>query len=319
MKAMVVTNFGGTEVFAEREVDKPTPNKNQVLVKVCATSVNPADCGIRQGLFGPRIKLPAILGYDVSGVIEATGENVKDLKIGDEVYYAIALLEGDGANAEYHVANESKVAKKPKNISYLEAASVPVAGGTAWAALIPRADVKVGEIVLIHGGAGGVGSFAIQIAKAAGAYVYTTCGDYDIDFVKSLGADRAIDYRNEDFISIIMQETGGAGVDVALTTVGGEILAKSLMVTKNDGRAVTVTGVQGDLNPAIFKNITIHFVHLDRTRPKLEALKTLIEREKIKPTVGMTYPLNQVAQAHKKQEEGGESVRGKIVIQVANC
>jgi NADPH:quinone reductase-like Zn-dependent oxidoreductase len=316
MKAMVITNFGGPEVFAEREVDKPTPGRNEILVKVYATSVNPADCGVRQGIFGPRIKMPAILGYDVSGVVEAIADDVKDFKVGDEVYYAIGLMDGDGANAEYHVANEAIVAKKPKNVSHQAAAAVPVAGGTAWAALIDRADITVGETVLIHGGAGGVGSFAIQIAKAAGTYVYTTCGSYDAELVKSLGADRAIDYRNEDFVDIIMKETGGEGVDTSLSTVGGEVLAESLKVTKPDGRAVTVTGVQGDLNTAISKNITFHFVHLDHPRPKLEALKTLIERDQIKPVVGITFPLNQVAEAHKKLEQGGEGVRGKIVVEV---
>ncbi|MEH2451586.1 zinc-dependent alcohol dehydrogenase family protein [Nostoc sp.] len=313
---MVITNFGSPEVFGESEVDKPTPKNNEVLVKVYATSINPADCGVRQGIFGPRVQLPAILGFDVSGVVEAVGENVRDFQVGDEVYYVIPHEEGGGANAEYHVANESNLAKKPTNISHLEAASVPVAGGTAWAALITRANIKVGETVLIHGGAGGVGTFAIQIAKAAGAYVYTTCSNYDTDFVKSIGADRAIDYRNEDFIKIIMQETAGAGVDVTFTTVDGKILAKSLAVTKADGRAVTITGVTGDLNIAILKNITIHFTHLDHTRPKLDALRNLIERGYIKPVVSKTFSLHQVGQAHKTFEEGGEGVRGKIVVQV---
>lgn len=318
MKAMVITGFGSPEVFAQREVDKPIPGKNEILVKVYATSVNPADCGVRQGLFGPRIKLPAILGYDVSGVVEAIGENVRDFQVGDEVYYAIGLMDGQGANTEYHVTNESIITKKPANLSHTEAASVPVAGGTAWAALFDRASLKVGETILIHGGAGGVGCFAIQIAKAAGAYVYTTCGSYDFDLVKSIGADRVIDYRNENFIDIILKETGGEGVDVTFSTVPGEVLAQSLTVTKVEGRAVTVTGVQGDLNPAIFKNITVHFVHLENARPKLEALRKLIERGQIKPVVGMTFPLNQVAQAHQRFEQGGEGVRGKIVVQVAD-
>lgn len=316
MRAMVITGFGGTEVFAERDVEKPTPGRNEVLVKVYATSVNPADCGVRQGMFGRRIELPAILGYDVSGAIEAVGEDVKDFQVGDEVYYAIGLMDGNGANAEYHVAHESIVAKKPVNICHQAAAAVPVAGGTAWAALIDRAKLGVGETVLIHGGAGGVGSFAIQIAKAAGAYVYTTCGRYDSEIVKILGADRVIDYRNEDFVDVVMKETSG-GVDVTLSTVSGEVLAKSLPVTKADGRAVTVTGVQGDLNLAIAKNTTIHFVHLEHPRPKLEALKTLIERGQIEPLVGLTLPLEQVAEAHKKLEQGGEGVRGKIVLEVA--
>lgn len=316
MRAMAIANFGNPEVFTEVEVNKPTPANNEVLVKVYASSVNPADCGMRQGFFGPRVKLPAILGFDVSGVVEAVGENVRDFQVGDEVYYAIPHELGGGANAEYHTFPSSMIAKKPNNISHLEAAIVPVAGGTAWAALITRANLQVGETVLIHGGAGGVGTFAIQIAKAAGAYVYTTCGGYDIDFVKSIGADKAIDYRSEDFTNIIMQETGGAGVDISFTTVSGDILAKSLVVTKENGRAVTITGVTGDLNTAIFKNITIHFAHLDDTVPKLNALRSLIQRGQIKPVVGISFPLNQLAVAHKKVEEGGQGIRGKIAIEV---
>ncbi|MEC4817485.1 MAG: zinc-binding dehydrogenase [Scytonema sp. PMC 1069.18] len=319
MKAMVITDFGGPEVFAEREVEKPKPGKNEVLVKVYASSVNPADCGMRRGLFPPRRKLPAIIGFDVSGVVEAIGENVTDFQVGDEVYYPIGHLDENGAYAEYNVANDSIVTRKPINLSHTQAASVPVAGGSAWTALIDKAKVKVGETVLIHGGGGGVGTFAIQIAKATGAYVYTTCGSYDFDLVKSIGADRAIDYRNEDFIDIIMKETHGEGVDVTFSTVAGDLLPKSLAVTKLDGRAVTIAGVSGDLNLAIGKNITVHFTHLDCPRPKLEALKTLIERGQIKPVVGMTFLFNQIAQAHHRFEEGGESVRGKIVIQVANC
>jgi NADPH:quinone reductase-like Zn-dependent oxidoreductase len=313
---MVITSFGGPEVFQEREVEKPTPGKNEILVKVHATSVNPADCGVRQGIFGPAIALPAILGYDVSGVVEAIGEGVQDFKVGDEVFYAIEIFAGAGGNAEYHVAHASIVTKKPSNLSHQEAASVPVAGGTAWAALISKADIRLGETVLIHGGAGGVGSFGVQIAKAAGAYVYATCGSYDADLVKSIGADRVIDYRTENFVDIIQNETGGKGVDVTFSTVSGPVLAESLKVTKTEGRAVTVTGVEGDLNFAIRKNITVHFVHLDNPRPKLEALRTIIERGQLKPVVGMTFPLNQVAQAHKKLEQGGEGVYGKIVLAV---
>lgn len=318
MKAMVITDFGSPEVFEERELDKPTPGKNQVRVQVHATSVNPADCGVRRGfgMFRNQIKLPAILGYDVSGVIEEVGENVHDFRVGDQVYYVIGLMSGSGANAEYHVADASIVAKKPTNISHVEAASVPVAGGTAWAALIDRAKISVGETVLIHGGAGGVGTYAVQIAKAAGAYVYTTCGSYDFDLVKSIGADCVIDYRNQNFIDIIMQETGSEGVDVTFTTVGGDILSRSLEVTKPLGRAVTVTGIQGDLNAATFKNITVYFVHLENARPKLEAMKKLIEREQIKPVIGMTFPLTQVAEAHRKLEAGDALVRGKIAIKV---
>lgn len=317
MKAMVITDFGSPDVFAKREVDKPIPSQDQVLVKVCATSINPADIGLRQGLFGPRVKLPAILGFDVSGVVDAIGENVKDFQVGDEVFYAIPHedIGNGGANAEYNVVDKSSLVAKPRNLSHLEAASIPVAGGTAWAALVSRANIKVGETVLIHGGGGGVGSFAIQIAKAAGAYVYTTCGSYDFEIVKSIGADKVIDYRQENFIDIMMRETKGRGIDVTFSTVMGDVLAKSLLVTKTDGRAVTVTGVQGDFNSAIFKNITVHFVHLDHAAFKLKRLKDLIERGQIKPMISMSFGLQQIAQAHKTFEAGGEGVYGKVVIE----
>jgi len=317
MKAMILPTFGGPEIFEEQEISKPAPGPSELLVKVHATSINPADCGVRRGLFGPRIRLPAILGYDVSGVVEAVGEAVQRFQVGDPVFYAIDLLAGNGANAEYHVADQAIVARKPANCSHQAAAAVPVAGGTAWAALVDHARIKVGETVLIHGGAGGVGSFAVQIAKAAGAFVYTTCGGYDLDRVQALGADRAIDYRQENFREVIAAETQGQGVDIVFTTVSGNVLAESLQIIKPYGRAVTVTGAAGDLNSAIGKNVAVHFVHLDNPRPKLEALRTLIERDQLHPLISMTLPLSQVGSAHQQLEQGGEGVYGKIVLQVA--
>lgn len=317
MKAIVITDFGEPDVFAKRELERPIPKPDELLVKVYATSVNPADCGIRRGVFGQSLSLPAILGYDVSGVVEAKGELVHNFAVGDEVYYGITLFSGPGANAEYHVASAATVARKPSNLTHPQAASVPVAGGTAWAALIDRGALQVGETVLIHGAAGGVGTFAVQIARAAGAYVFATCGGYDRELVESLGADKVIDYRNQDFVEIINRDTNGAGVDLSFDGVGGEVLAQSLAVTKVSGRAVTITGIGGNLNLAINRNITVHFVHLDDARPKLEAMKTLIERGLIQPVVGTTLPVTQVAQAHQKLEQGGEGTYGKIVLEVA--
>ncbi|PSO54599.1 MAG: NADPH:quinone oxidoreductase [Cyanobacteria bacterium SW_7_48_12] len=316
MKAMVITSFGEPDVFEERDWNQPTPGRGEVLVKVHATSVNPADYGVRQGLFGSGIKLPAILGYDVSGVVEELGEGVEDVAVGDEVYYAIGLLSGSGANAEYHVTPASIITKKPSSLSHAEAASIPVAGGTAWAAMVTKADVRLGETVLIHGGAGGVGSFAVQIAKAAGAYVYATCGGYNAELVRSIGADRAIDYQNEDFVGILEQETNRVGVDICLDTTMGKVLAPSLKVTKANGRAVTITGVEGSLDAAVYKNITVHFVHLDNVRPKLEALRTIAERGQLVPVIGRTFPLSEIPEAHKQLEQGGKGVYGKIAIEV---
>ena len=315
MKAMVLTEFGGAENLELQEMDKPTAGVQHVVVKVHATSVNLADTGVRSGAFGPMMKTPTLLGYDVSGVIEEVGEGVENWQVGDEVYYAVELMGGMGANAEYNLTHVSKLAKKPKNLSHVEAAAVPVAGGTAYAALITSADLRLGQSVLIHGAAGGVGHFAVQLAKAAGAYVFATCGGYDSEFVRSLGADRVMDYREEDFVEVVNAETDGAGVDVVLDAAGGQV-AKSIGATALGGQIVTVTGAQGDLNPAMRKNATVRFVHLEDAAQKLRALRVLFERSQLKAEVGATFPLEKLAEAHDLLERGGDAVRGKVVVEI---
>ena len=318
MKAMVLTDFGGPESFKPQERDRPAPGANEVLVKVHATSVNPADAGVRSGMFGAMVRLPLVLGYDVAGTVEEVGAGVEGFAPGDEVYYAVELMDRrGGANAEYHLTRASKLVKKPKNLSFAEAAAVPVAGGTAYAALLTAADLRLGESVLIHGGAGGVGHYAVQLAKAAGAYVFATCGGYDADFVKSLGADRVIDYRNENFVEVVNGETGGEGVDVALDAAGGKSSVESINAVKMSGQIVTITGAQGDLNAAMRRNITVHFVHLEDSQEKLEKLRVLFERGRIKSVVGATYPLEKLGEAHSRLEKGGEGLRGKVVVEVA--
>ena len=192
---------------------------------------------------------------------------------------------------------------------------MPVAGGTAYAGLVTSADLRLGQRVLIHGAAGGVGHFAVQLAKATGAYVFATCGGYDAEFVKSLGAHRVIDYREEDFVEVVNAETDGAGVDVVLDAAGGQV-AKSIQATALNGQIVTVTGAQGDLNPAMRKNVSVRFVHLEDAAEKLEALRVLFDRDQLKPTVGATFPLEKVGEAHDLLERGGKDIRGKIVIEL---
>ena len=323
MKAMIIANFGGPDVFAERELEKPLPGPREVLVRVHGSSVNPADLGARRGGAGPHanLTLPAVLGFDVSGVVECVGPEVITVSPGDAVYYTAGGAHG-GGYAEYSVAAIDTIARMPSNLSFLEAAAVPVAGGTAWAALISRAKLGIGETVLIHGGAGGVGSFAVQIAKAAGAFVFATCGAYDTERVSALGADRVLDYRAGNFAKAILAETGGRGVDVSFTTVGGPTFVDSFAATREGGRVVTVTGPAVGMEAAQFvavgRNLTLHFVHLDDPRPKLSALCTLIERGCIKPLISHTFPLTLVAEAHRRLEQGGEGVYGKIVIDVAH-
>jgi NADPH2:quinone reductase len=314
MKAMIITGFGGPEVFELREMAKPEPGPGQILVKVHATAVNPVDYKIRRAGAWAGIKPPAIIGYDVSGVVEALGDGVEDFQVGDEVYYTPEIFEGQGSYAEYHVAHQAIVARKPSNLSHVEAASLPLAGGTAWDALITRANLHVGETVLIHG-AGGVGSIAIQIAKASGARIFAACSSYMLDLAQELGTTRAIDYKSEDFVEVIRQETGGGGVDVVLDTVGSESLARSIEVTKPFGRMVgIVSNLKGNLGPAFRKNIALHCLFLQRARYKLDALRALIERGQLVPVIDSVMPLSDVAKAHQRLEGGG--VKGKLVLRV---
>ncbi len=167
---------------------------------------------------------------------------------------------------------------------------------------------------MIHGGAGGVGSLAVQIAKTAGAYVFTTAGKYNFDLLKKLGADRLIDYHNEDFVKIIREECPEGGVNLVFDTVGGKTLEKSIEITGFGGRLVSITKTSGNLNPAYHKNLTLHFLFLQRERYKLDSLRILLEREQIKPVLDSVMPLEKVSEAHRKLEKGG--VRGKIVLKV---
>lgn len=317
MKAVVLNAFGPAENLSVQEVEIPTPGVGEVRVRVRATSVNPADVGLRSGGFGAMMQPPLVLGFDVAGVVETVGAGVSGLEVGDEVYYAVELTDPrGGANAEYHVSNAEKITKKPRNLSFEEAAAAPVAGGTAYAALLSAAELRLGQSVLIHGAAGGVGSYAVQLAKAAGAYVFATCGDYAAALAASLGADTVIDYSSEDFAQVVARETGGAGVDIVFDAAGGN-LAESIAVTRTGGQLVTVTGVEGDLNPAMRKNLRLHFVHLEDAKGKLEAMRALFERGQLRSVIGATFSLTEVAEAHRLLEEGGAAVHGKVVVRVS--
>jgi NADPH2:quinone reductase len=311
---MVVKAFGGPDVFEAQDLPMPQPGPGEVLVKVHATSVNPVDYKIRQNGTWAGVQPPAVIGYDVSGVVEALGDGVGDFAVGDEVFYTPDIFAGPGSYAEYHVVHEGIIARKPDNLSHEEAASIPLAGGTAWDAIVTRAQVRPGESVLIHAAAGGVGALAVQIAKAAGATVYATCGEYNRELVEQLGANVVIDYRAQGVADVIMSETNGEGVDVVFDTVGGDTIAQSIAITNAGGRIVSVVSTSGDLNAAYGKNITLHFLFLQRARTKLNALREQIERGRIKPVIDSVLPLENVAEAHAKLERGG--LRGKIVLQV---
>ncbi|WP_420109557.1 alcohol dehydrogenase catalytic domain-containing protein, partial [Mycolicibacter arupensis] len=207
MKAMVLTRFGGVEGFELRDVAVPLVGPRQVRVRVHATAVNPLDYQIRRGDYPDHVPLPAIIGHDISGVIEEVGSHVSEFRAGDAVYYTPQIFAGPGSYAEQHVADVELVGRKPENLSHLEAASLTLVGGTVWESLVTRAQLTVGETILIHGGAGGVGTIAIQVANAIGARVITTAKAADHEFVRSLGADEAIDYTSADYVDAVAELT----------------------------------------------------------------------------------------------------------------
>ena len=316
MKAAVLTEFGSVDRLEIREVTKPEPKPHQILVRVCATSINPVDYQTRRGDYKNLVELPAIIGVDISGVVEAVGRLVTNFQVGDEVYYSPKLFGESGSYAEYHVADENIVAHKPVNISHLEAACFPLAAGTAWECLVTRGQLQVGESILIHAGAGGVGSFAIQLAKAIGAYVFTTCSAKNHDLVRKLGADYIIDYQTEDYMAVIKRETHGRGVDLILDTIGGTTIQESLEIIRSYGRLVSIVDLATpqSLLTAWDKNLTVHFVFTSQQSNKLNSLRQLIERQQLLAIVDSVMPLHQVAKAHQRLENG--STRGKVLLQI---
>ncbi|MFH0021191.1 zinc-dependent alcohol dehydrogenase family protein [Pseudomonas fluorescens] len=318
MKAMMLESFGGPESFELRDVPKPVPKAGEVLVRVHATSINPLDYQVRRGDYPDFVPLPAISGHDVSGVVEAVGPGVTAFVPGDEVWYTPQIFAGPGSYAEYHVAAQTIVARKPKALSHLEAASLSLVGGTAWEALVVRAALRVGESVLIHGGAGGVGHVAIQLAKAMGAKVFTTVREANFEFARRMGADVLIDYEKEDYIEAILRETGGHGVDVVFDTIGGDTLARSPDALAQLGRVVTIVDIAQPQNviQAWGKNASFHFVFTRQNRGKLDELSALVERGQLRPHVGAVYSLADLGLAHARLESRNNGLLGKIAIAV---
>ncbi len=318
MKAMILKSFGGPDSFELSDVPKPVPQAGQVLVRVHATSINPLDYQVRRGDYPDLVPLPAITGHDVSGVVEAVGPGVSALASGDEVWYTPQIFDGQGSYAEYHVAADSIIARKPASLSHLEAASLSLVGGTVWEALTVRAVLRVGESILIHGGAGGVGHVAIQVAKAMGARVFTTVREANADFVRSLGADVVIDYTQEDYVEAIMRETAGHGVDVVFDTIGGDTLSRSADALAQLGRVVSIVDIAQPQNlvQAWGKNASYHFVFTRQNRGKLDELSALVERGQLRPHVGAVYSLADIPLAHARLESANNGLLGKIAIAV---
>ncbi len=306
MKAIVADRFGGPEVMKLEEVPRPEPKEDQVLIRVIAAGVNPVDAMVRAGKFGG--KTPHIPGYDIAGVVEKTGAKIRKLKAGDAVY-AYIDIPGGGGYAEYAVATEKEAALKPKSISFVEAAAVPIVALTAWQALFDSAKLSAGQTVLIHGGSGGVGTFAIQMAKARGARVIATASTANQDLLKQLGADVAIDYTKQKF------EDVAKDVDVVLDTVGRDTLKRSYGVVKKGGFIATLVS---RLDQAELDKHGIHgaSISVDPNSAELAEIGKMIDEKKIKVIVSQTLPLADAVKAHQQVETG--HTRGKIVLKIAD-
>jgi NADPH:quinone reductase-like Zn-dependent oxidoreductase len=310
MKAVVIHAYGGPEVLKLEDVARPEPKEDEVLIRVVAASVNPVDAAIRKGYLAQVIgdKLPLIPGMDVAGVIEKAGAKMGKFKAGDPVY-AFFTLASEGGDAEFVLAKENEVAPKPKSLTYAQAAAVPAAGSTAWKALVETANLSAGQTALIHGGSGGVGHFAIQIAKARGARVIATASTANQDLLKQMGADVVIDYTKTKF------EDVAKDVDVVLDAVGEDTLKRSYGVVKKGGIIVSIVD---DPDKAALDAHGIRGISI-RTDPNagtLEELTRLIDAKKVTPVVSQVLPLSEVVKAH--EQIATRHTRGKIVLQVAD-
>ncbi|MGF3114431.1 NADP-dependent oxidoreductase [Facklamia sp. P12937] len=307
MKAIVINQYGDTDQFVEANLPQPQLKDNQVLIELHATSINRFDTKVRRGEMAEVISFdfPIILGLDAAGVVVEIGKDVTQFKVGDEVFANSSLK--SGTYTEYVAVKESLVAHKPKNITFKEAAAVPMVGLTAWQAMVEFGRVKEGDHVLIHAGSGGVGSFAIQIAKSFGAYVYSTASGKNEDMLKKLGVDRFINYKTTDFAEVAKD------LDLVLDTLGGETLAKSLALVKDGGRIVSTVG-QADQEKAKARNITVEALAAKSNGNHLAKLAELIEKGQVKPYIGHEFPLTAhgLSEAHKISES--HHAKGKIVI-----
>ncbi|MGN9839127.1 NADP-dependent oxidoreductase [Nonomuraea sp. H19] len=310
MKAISQDALGGPEVLKMVEVDKPVPGPTEVLVRVQAAGLNPTDWKIRENgglLAGP----PFVLGYDVSGVVEASGIGQALYKPGDEVFGMLRYPQGHGAFAEYVAAPSRHFVRKPAGIDHTQAAAIPLAGLTAWQALVDVAGLKGGQRVLIHAAAGGVGHLAVQIAKARGAYVIGTASAGKHDFLRDIGADELVDYRTADFAEVVRD------VDVVLDTLGGDYGPRSLRTLRRGGTIVSLVLSQLDASldaQAAELGIRSETMLVEPDQAAMRALAALLEAGRLRVEIAAVLPLAEAAKAHELGETGRTT--GKIVLSV---
>jgi NADPH:quinone reductase-like Zn-dependent oxidoreductase len=310
MRAISQDGPGGPEVLHLVDVDRPEPIPTEVLVRVHATSVNPVDWKTRSGggMFSRFDDDQVILGWDVSGVVEEVGPGVNRFAVGDEVYGFPRFPHPGRTYAEYVTAPSRHFARKPANLDHHQAAAVPLVGLTAWQALVETADLQPGQRVLIHAAAGGVGHMAVQVAKARGAYVIGTATEGKHDFLRDLGADELIDYKNTDFATAVRD------VDVVLDMIGGDYTERSIPTLRRGGFLVTIPGGAAEHAAAVADAAGVRhtWVLVEPDHHGLEQLTELIEKGALRVEVSTVLPLGEAARAHEMGEAG--RTRGKIVL-----
>jgi NADPH:quinone reductase-like Zn-dependent oxidoreductase len=308
MKAVRIHGYGDVETLKYEDVALPEPGAAEVRLRVHAAAVNPVDWKIREGYLAAMLphQMPLTLGWDVSGVVDQLGADVTHLSVGDAVYSRPDIAR-DGSYAEYMVVLASEVAAKPASLSHNDAAAVPLAGLTAWQGLFDHGQLKAGERVLVHAGAGGVGSFAIQFAKSAGAHVIATASAANEALVRDLGADEFVDYRSQRFEEVL------AKVDVVLDTIGGETQARSIGLLKSGGRLISVVG-NPDADALAAVGATGNVFMVQPSSENLGAIAKLIDAGTVRVLIDSVFPLSDVRGAHLKSQTGRS--KGKIVIEV---
>ncbi len=310
MKAAQINEYGNSSVIEINEVDIPAIKSGQVVIQVNAASINPFDSTVRAGYLKDKIPLtfPATLGGDISGIITDKAEDVSSIALGDSVYGQANVIAGNsGAFAEYAATSAGQIAVAPANLDFIQSASIPLVGVSALQALTEHIELKSGQKLFIHGGAGGIGSIAIQIAKNIGAYVAVTATGEGLDFVKDLGADEIIDYKNQDFSEILKD------YDAVFEAAGGKEFDKTLSVLKPGGVGVSMIA-SADEQKLIELGITAFTQSTHVTTQALDELRILIEKNVVVPQVDEVFPLSEIKKAFEQKENG--IVKGKIVIQI---
>jgi alcohol dehydrogenase len=309
MKAAQFGEYGEPSVVVINEVPKPQPGPGQVLVEVHAASLNPFDTALRAGYMKEMIplKLPVTPGGDIAGTVAAVGEGVSGFAVGDKVYGTAGVVSGgSGALAEYAVAKAGMIAKMPGNFDFKTAAALALVGVSAVQALVEHIKLQPGQKILIHGGGGGIGSIAVQLAKHLGAYVATTVASNDIAYAKELGADLVIDYKTQKF------EDQASGYDAVFDTVGADTLQRSLGVLKRGGIVVSMSA-HADEAQVKERGITAIAQRTQENSAALGKLRELVENGTVKVRIDSVFPLDQAREAFTKRERGG--THGKVVIE----